>query len=186
MDQVKKLHKHWEDIDLSSSSFIIFIIFIFYHFIFFSFGNRCRTKLIAMEENSPLTHGLTATSDHRFGHKLRKHREERFSQPSDVNIVVFQTKGEKTVCIITWLALRFPQQKRRKNKWKKKEDVFNCHRLIDIPLIWRSNSHSQKHHHVTSCQKTYRGCLSTDQIISSMKMTFIWKCQSWWRDFKIE
>ena len=50
-----------------------------------------------MEENSPLTHGLTATSDHRFGHKLRKHREERFSQPSDVNIVVFQTKGEKTV-----------------------------------------------------------------------------------------
>ena len=80
-----------------------------------------------MGENSSLTHGLTATSDHRFGNKLWKYREERFSQPSDVY----------------------------------------------IPPIWRSNSHSQKHHHVTFCQKTYRGCLSTDQIISSMKMTFI-------------
>ena len=39
-----------------------------------------------MGENSSLTRGLTPTGDHWFGHKLWKHREGRFSQPSDVKL----------------------------------------------------------------------------------------------------
>ena len=64
------------------------LIFLFLSFIifFFSFGNRYKTKLIAMGENSSLTRDLTATGDRRFGHKLWKYREGRFSQPSDVKL----------------------------------------------------------------------------------------------------
>ena len=39
-----------------------------------------------MGENSSLTRDLTATGDRRFGHKLWKYREGRFSQPSDVKL----------------------------------------------------------------------------------------------------
>ena len=39
--------------------FLSFIIFYF-----FSLGNFCKTKLIAMRKNSSLARGLTATGDH--------------------------------------------------------------------------------------------------------------------------